>query len=321
MKNLRDMVFEVDKVNCKVLVERYFEASLPLVWSAWTEPEILDQWWAPEPYINETKFMDFREGGHWLYSMRGPEGDKHWCRADYHKIVKHDYYKASDDFCDENGVPLQTMPSAKWTNKFIAEGEETKVAIEIKYDNLDDLEKIISLGFKEGFSMGLSNLDRYLASAFQLRKENKTNNQSRVCMYLNFPGNTEEAMKFYQHVFNGKFVGKGLQRFSDVVLPPEAAGMPEETKKMILHAELEIIPGFVLMATDAPESMGFKMVHGNNMHINVELDSRAETERIYEALSEGGNVTMPLKDMFFGAYFAELKDKYGINWMLTHQNA
>ncbi len=140
-------------------------------------------------------------------------------------------------------------------------------------------------------------------------------------MYLNFPGNTEEAMKFYQHVFNGKFVGKGLQRFSDVVLPPEAAGMPEETKKMILHAELEIIPGFVLMATDAPESMGFKMVHGNNMHINVELDSRAETERIYEALSEGGNVTMPLKDMFFGAYFAELKDKYGINWMLTHQNA
>lgn len=321
MKDLRDMVFEVDKVNCIIHVERNFEAPLEIVWSAWTEAEILDQWWAPEPYINETKHMDFREGGYWLYSMRGPEGDKHWCRADYHKIVKHDYYKASDDFCDEEGRPLNTMPSAKWTNTFRAEANETKVLIDINYDSLDDLEKIVSLGFKEGFSMGLSNLDKYIAAKFQLRKENKPNNQARASMYLNFNGNTEEAMKFYQTVFNGKFVGKGLQRFSDVVLPPEAAGMTEEDKKMILHAELEIFPGYVLMATDAPESMGFKLIHGNNMHINIEPSTRAETERIYHGLAKGGTVSMPLADMFFGAYFAELKDKYGINWMITHQNS
>lgn len=79
--------------------------------------------------------------------------------------------------------------------------------------------------------------------------------------------------------------------------------------------------GHVLMATDAPESMDFKMVHGNNMHINVEPESREETDRLFKELSQGGNVTMPLEDMFFGAYYGSLTDKYGINWMLNFQKA
>ncbi len=168
--------------------------------------------------------------------------------------------------------------------------------------------------------MGMGNLDQYLSTQFKLRKENKKNNKARVTFYLNFPGNTEEAMNFYKSVFNGKFVGKGLQHFADVEMPADAPPLSEEIKNLIIHAELEILPGYILMATDAPESMGFILQHGNNMHINVEPSSREETERLYKELSEGGNVSMPLKDMFFGAYFAELKDKYGINWMLTHQN-
>ena len=321
MKNLKEMIFEVDKSANRIHVEKIFDAELELVWAAWTEPEILDLWWAPKPYKNETKFMDFTEGGYWLYSMLSPEGERHWCRADYKKIVPHQYYTATDDFCDEQGIVSNLFPSAKWTNTFIAEGLQTKVSINIEYKSVEDMEKILEVGFKEGFSMGLSNLDQYLSTQFKLRKENKKNNKARVTFYLNFPGNTEEAMKFYQKVFNGTFVGKGLQRFSDIDLPEEAAGMTEEQKSLIIHAELEILPGYILMATDAPESMGFVLNHGNNMHINVEPATREETERLYMALSEGGNVSMPLKDMFFGAYFAELKDKYGINWMLTHQNS
>jgi uncharacterized glyoxalase superfamily protein PhnB/uncharacterized protein YndB with AHSA1/START domain len=321
MKNLQEMIFEVDKINLTIHVERSFDADLPLVWAAWTEAEILDEWWAPKPYKNETKFMDFREGGYWLYSMLSPEGERHWCRADYHKIEKHQYYIASDDFCDENGVVTNIMPSARWNNSFIDNGDQTRVVIKIEYKSLEDLEKIISLGFKEGFSMGMDNLDQYIQAQFELRKQNKTSNKARVTTYLNFPGNTEEAMKFYQKVFRGKFVGKGLQHFEDVAMPSDAPPLSDEIKKMVLHAELEILPGFILMATDAPESMGFTLVHGNNMHINVEPESREETERLFAELSDGGTVTMPLKDMFFGAYFAELKDKYGINWMLTHQNS
>jgi PhnB protein len=86
---------------------------------------------------------------------------------------------------------------------------------------------------------------------------------------------------------------------------------------MILHVELPIVGGHVLMATDAPVEMGFTLTRGNNMHICVEPETRKETKRLFDALSEGGTITMPLEDMFFGAYFGECTDKYGINWMFN----
>lgn len=321
MKNLKEMIFTVDKVNNKVHVERTFDAELELVWSAWTVAEILDQWWAPKPYKNETKSMDFREGGFWLYSMLSPEGERHWCRADYKKIDPLKYYSATDDFCDENGVVTNVLPSAFWTNTFLEEGEQTKVSIDIQYKSLEDLEQIISLGFKEGFTMGMDNLDHYLSTQFKLRKEARPSNKSRISFYLNFPGNTEEALTFYKKVFNGKYTGAGLRRFGDLDMPADMPPMAEADKNLIIHAELSIIDGYVLMATDAPESMGFKLVEGNNMHINIDLESLEETERIFKELSEGGEVTMPLQKMFWGAHFASFKDKYGINWMLNHQNS
>ena len=169
----------------------------------------------------------------------------------------------------------------------------------------------------EGLRQNLEKLDHYLAVHFKLRKEYKTSKKARVCSYLNFPGNTEEAFLFYKEVFKGEFTGNGLRRFSDVELPQEAPPMSEADLKLIIHAELTILGGHVLMATDAPESFGFKLVTGNNMHINLEPETREETKRLFDALAEGGNVTMDLKDMFFGAYFGELTDKYGINWMFT----
>ena len=191
--------------------------------------------------------------------------------------------------------------------------------MEITFAKIEDLKTIIELGLEQGLTSALTNLDQYISTKFQLRKEMKISNQARVTTYLNFPGNTEEAFNFYKHVFNGTFTGSGLRRFEDIVMPEGMPPIPEENKKLIIHAELTIMGGHVLMATDAPESMGFKMVHGNNMHINLEPESREETKRLFDALSEGGTVTMPLEDMFFGVYFAELKDKYGINWMLSFQ--
>lgn len=321
MKNALLMNFTVDKANNKIKVEREFDAPVNLVWTAWTESDLLDQWWAPKPYRAETKSQDFSEGGTWLYCMVGPEGDRHWCRADYKAIKPKSKLSWLDAFCDENGKVNTGHPRSLWNNVFTETGDSTVVNIEISYDKLEDLETVIKMGFKEGFTMGLENLDHYLSSKFKLHKENKTSNKARVTSYLNFNGNTEEAMNFYKKVFNGKFTGVGLRRFEDVELPAGAPPMSATDKKLILHAELTIIGGYVLMATDAPESMGFKLVSGNNMHINLEPESREETDRIFKELSEGGEVTMPLADMFFGAYFAEFKDKYGINWMLTYQTA
>ena len=102
-------------------------------------------------------------------------------------------------------------------------------------------------------------------------------------------------------------------------MPAEMPPMSDADKKLIIHAELTIMSGHVLMATDSPESMGLKMQYGNNMHINLEPASREETKRLFDALSVGGTITMPLEDMFWGAYFGAFTDKYGINWMLNFQ--
>ncbi len=140
---------------------------------------------------------------------------------------------------------------------------------------------------------------------------------ARVSTYLNFPRNAEEAFNFYKSIFGGEFTSGGIARFRDI---PPTEGMPpiaDEDKNLVMHIELPILGGHLLMATDAPESMGFKVNHGNNVHINLEPDTKVETKRLFDALSAGGTVTMELQDMFWGAYYGSCTDKYGIQWMFN----
>lgn len=140
---------------------------------------------------------------------------------------------------------------------------------------------------------------------------------ARVSTYLNFPRNTEEAFNFYKSVFGGEFGNGGIARFGDI---PQQEGMPkmaEEDKNLVMHIELPILGGHVLMATDAPESMGFKVNFGNNSYINLEPDTKSETNKLFDALSEDGIVTMELQDMFWGGYYGSCTDKFGVNWMFN----
>lgn len=161
MKNLT-FDFNVDKSNNTITVVREFNASLPLIWKAWTNSEILDQWWAPEPWKANTKTMDFREGGRWLYNMTGPEGEIHWSLADYQKISNEESFSALDAFCDENGNVNQAMGRSSWNVSFSDSDDTTTVTIEITFDKLETLENHIQMGFKEGFSAGLDQLDALL---------------------------------------------------------------------------------------------------------------------------------------------------------------
>ncbi|NJB70146.1 uncharacterized protein YndB with AHSA1/START domain [Saonia flava] len=155
--------FKVNKENNTVNVKREFAANLDLVWDAWTKPEILDQWWAPKPYKTVTKSMDFREGGMWLYYMVSPENEKHWCKNNYLQIKPKSSFTGLDAFCDENGVLNEEMPRTQWTNTFSEEkANKTLVSIVASYESLSDLEKVIKMGFKEGFTMALKNLDEYV---------------------------------------------------------------------------------------------------------------------------------------------------------------
>lgn len=140
---------------------------------------------------------------------------------------------------------------------------------------------------------------------------------AKVSTYLNFERNTEDAFNFYKSVFGGEFGNDGIARFGD--LPP-AEGQPpmsEQDKNLIMHIQLEILGCHNLMGTDAPPSMGFKILQGNNVYINLEPDTRAETKRLFDALSEGGKVEQPLEEMFWGAYYGSCKDKFGIYWMFN----
>lgn len=156
-------VLTKDTANKKIVVDREFEGSLADVWDAWTTPEILDEWWAPRPWKAVTKTMDFREGGHWLYYMEGPDGSRHYCRADYQLIVPQQRYTDLDAFCDENGVPNNEFPRLQWDINFSATETGTKVHIEITFAKVEDLHTIIEMGFEQGFTAAHGNLDELLA--------------------------------------------------------------------------------------------------------------------------------------------------------------
>lgn len=158
------MNFSVDKKNKKINVEREFAAPLANVWKAWTESEILDQWWAPKPWRAQTKTMDFREGGYWLYAMVGPDESVHWSRADYIAISPMKSFKGRDYFCDKEGNINPSLPASLWVIQFSESEGKTVVNIDIEYENLADLETIIEMGFKEGFTAGLQNLEELLNS-------------------------------------------------------------------------------------------------------------------------------------------------------------
>jgi PhnB protein len=139
---------------------------------------------------------------------------------------------------------------------------------------------------------------------------------AKTSTYLNFNRNTEEAFTFYKSVFGGEFDG-GIHRMGEV---PQSEGQPEmaeEDKNLVMHVALPILGGHMLMGTDAPEKMGFKVTFGNNVYINLEPDTRGETDRLFRALSDGGKVGMQPQEMFWGDYFGSCTDRYGVQWMFN----
>jgi PhnB protein len=130
--------------------------------------------------------------------------------------------------------------------------------------------------------------------------------------YLNFKGNTEEAFNFYRSVFGGDF--SSVVRFKDT---PESSRVPEKEKNMLMHIALPIGKGNMLMATDALESMGHNVTLGDNMSLSLHTESKEEADRLFNGLSQGGKVEVPLSKMFWGDYFGMFKDKFGVQWMIS----
>lgn len=139
---------------------------------------------------------------------------------------------------------------------------------------------------------------------------------ARVSTYLNFMGNTAEAFEFYREVFGTEYVAPPF-RMGDAPPMPGQPEMPDEIKNLVMNVQLEILGGHVIMGTDMVEAWGHAVERGNNVSINLEADTRAETERLHAALSEGGSDCQPLTDMFWGSYFGTCVDRFGTRWMFN----
>ena len=138
----------------------------------------------------------------------------------------------------------------------------------------------------------------------------------RVSTYLNFMGNTGDAFAFYGSVFGTEPIGP-IMRLGDMPSDPNAPPLTDTEKNLIMHMELPILAGHVLMATDMLESQGHQLRTGNKMTINLEREERAATERLFEALSRDGSDQFGLQDMPWGAYWGTCADKFGVRWMFN----
>jgi len=154
--------FTVDKAAKTVYITREFSAQLPLVWDAFTKQEILDQWWAPQPWKSKTKYMEFKVGGRRFYAMVSPEGQEYWSVQDYTSVSPKTNFKMVSAFADKDENP--DLPGSEWDLSFSEQNGTTKVSIAIYNESLARMEKMIEMGFKEGFTMTLGSLEKLLTT-------------------------------------------------------------------------------------------------------------------------------------------------------------
>ena len=154
--------FTVDESTNSILITREFDAELSLVWDAFTKQEILDQWWAPKPLISKTKVMNFEVGGRRFYSMVWPEGQEYWGVEKYTLINPKTNIKLLASFTDKDENINAELPTSEWELNFSEQNGITKVSISVYFESLEELEKMIEMGFKEGFSMTINELTNLL---------------------------------------------------------------------------------------------------------------------------------------------------------------
>lgn len=147
--------------------------------------------------------------------------------------------------------------------------------------------------------------------------ETKTTTAASLIPYLNFDGKTEDAFNFYKSVFGGDFMGTGVMRFKDM---PGGDQLSTEDQNKVMHVTLPIGKSGYLMGSDYIEGFGPKLVTGNNSQIMISPESKEDADRLFNELSAGGNVVMPMGDQFWGAYYGAFEDKFGVNWMIHYQN-
>jgi uncharacterized protein YndB with AHSA1/START domain len=159
------MDFIVDKQTKTVSIIKEFAAELSLVWDAYTQAELLDQWWAPKPMTSRTKAMDFEVGGRRFYAMVSPDGDERWAVQKYTSITPKTNFKLFNAFADKD--ENLELPGSDWDLNFSEQDGKTKVSISIYNESLERMERVIAMGFQQGAEAQLQNLEDLLEKLTQ----------------------------------------------------------------------------------------------------------------------------------------------------------
>lgn len=163
MENPKDPRFKIDHHKGRVVIEKKLAADVKTTWQAFTNGKIIEKWWAPKPWIVETIRSDFKEGGEWFYAMKGPEGETHYSLVKHQIINPEKSWEFKDFFSDERGHVSKDLPQCEWKVKFIGnENKDTRVHIELQSKTPEQMKELLEMGFKEGFTMALANLDEWI---------------------------------------------------------------------------------------------------------------------------------------------------------------
>ncbi len=154
--------FDNDYSNKRITVTTELKAPVSVIWNAFTNPTILEKWFAPKPFRVLTKTINFTEGGKWLYYMLSPEGEKFWSVSEFRKVRMYQSFEATDAFCDENGKINTNLPQMVWTYNFSEENGATTITAVIKLTSEQDMNRLLEMGFEEGYEIALEQLQKLL---------------------------------------------------------------------------------------------------------------------------------------------------------------
>lgn len=158
-----EIIFKRDAESAGIYVMKIYNAEVSVIWDHFTKSELLDKWWAPKPWKCETKSQEFKNGGTWLYSMVGPEGERHYAQVKYGEITEHRSFDGTDCFCDENGNAKPDFPETKWLFGFTGVEEGAKVTVNIHFASEQAMNQLLEMGFEQGFKAGLDQLEEILS--------------------------------------------------------------------------------------------------------------------------------------------------------------
>lgn len=157
-----EIIFSKDS-EAGIYVMKVYNADVTTLWDHFTKPELLDQWWAPKPWKCETEKMDFRQNGTWLYAMKGPAGEKHFAIVGFGEIMPHRSIASTDAFADDKGMVRTDLPQTSWLIGFTGIEEGTRMTFNLNFNSAEEMNKILEMGFEEGFKMGLNQLEDLLS--------------------------------------------------------------------------------------------------------------------------------------------------------------